>query len=82
VEHTILEKYKLANLIKSIVDNAPPTPAEHYSVGTRRLGCDRNNYIVIQSKYFDFLIGILPMYFLLTHCDLLWRILPIIWEET
>jgi hypothetical protein len=35
----------LANLIKIRVDNAPPTPAENYSVGTRRLGCDRNTYI-------------------------------------
>jgi hypothetical protein len=30
----------LANLLKTIVDNAPPTPPEHYSVGTKRLGCD------------------------------------------
>jgi hypothetical protein len=36
----------LANLIKIRVDNAPPTPAEHYSVGTRILGFDR----VIQSN--------------------------------
>lgn len=40
----------LANLIKIRVDNAPPTPAEHYSVGTRRLGCDRNTYVVTQSS--------------------------------
>lgn len=40
----------LAHLIKSRIDNSPPTPAEHYSVGTRRLGCDRNTYIVIQSN--------------------------------
>ena len=40
----------LANLIKIRVDNAPSTPAGHYSAGTRRLGCDRNTYIVIQSN--------------------------------
>ena len=40
----------LANLIKVKVENAPPTSAEHYSVGTRRLGCDRHTYIVIQSN--------------------------------
>jgi hypothetical protein len=39
----------LTNLIKIRVDIAPPTPAENYSVGTRRLGYDRNTYIVIQS---------------------------------
>lgn len=40
----------LANLIKIRVNNAPPTPAEHYSVGTRRLGCDRNTYILEENK--------------------------------
>ena len=40
----------LANLIKARMNNAPPTPPENYSVGTRRLGCDRNTYIVIQSN--------------------------------
>jgi hypothetical protein len=40
----------LANLIKIRVNNAPPTPPEHYSVGTRRLGSDRNTYIIIQSN--------------------------------
>lgn len=44
----------LANLIKIRVDNAPSTPAEHYSVGTRRLGSDRNSYVVIEfnGKFF------------------------------